>query len=105
MKELVAISEARLADTAAGYIRPVRCYFKALGFQAGDLWAPVEYMEWVSKRQAEFFAQRTPGVAAVLAEDFNQWLEELVDSGCCPVPEPAKDSWRYQSRRKGKVKC
>ena len=35
----------------------------------------------------------------------DQWLEELVDSGCCPVPEPAKDSWRYQSRRKGKVKC
>ena len=79
MKELVAISEARLADTVSGYIRPLRSYFKALGLRADDLWAPSEYMEWIAKRQAEFFAQRAPGVA--------------------------KDSWRYQSRRKGKVKC
>lgn len=104
MRQFVVVSEHRLADTETGYILPVRCYFRVLGLHAGDLWSPYDYMEWVALRQEEFFAQRKPETTAVLAEDFYRWLEELVDSGCCPAPQPAKDSWRRQNR-KGKVGC
>lgn len=87
MRQSISISPRRLADTRSGYIRPVRCYFKLLGLEAGDQWSPYGYMRWVEKRQAEFFAQRVRGRASVLSDEFYQWLEDLVDSGNCPLPE------------------
>lgn len=87
MRQLVSVSPKRLADTKSGYIRPVRCYFKLLGLDAGARWSPYRYMRWVEKRQAEFFAQRERGKTSVLADEFYQWLEDLVDSGKCPLPE------------------
>ena len=90
MRELSIISARRLKESVDGYIPGVRCFFALLGLRAGNYWSTLDYMEWLTTQQDEFYRmlRRSGDKPEDFWVAFDNWLTERVSGDSYIVYKP-----------------